>query len=341
MQQRVTLRSTPATFAQAAQPAGGFAASVFAVATIKTFIRRRFDKSVSMQARGEEVMLDWEARTSGFVSNAHPHDGKRILFEFARRLLHADAPFQATSDLIGVRVLPNKDPHGAFADFNDALTSARRRGTMDDEDVNGLFIIAALDSVYYVPAGCIVASTSSRPTTGDGLADYSAQWDASGRSERSADADLLELIVLMAFMDYLAEAEHVENDLYGRRAVILGGAIDNDDNERFRVDMFSAENIRDFCACSTFDAGMDIDDDMAEHRQYCQPVDTSMTGFHVGGVSLNAFTHATTATMVAPAPAPVTPADAAPSVVSDNAERLYPVSALHVHGARATSPLQT
>ncbi|KAK3248258.1 hypothetical protein CYMTET_42269 [Cymbomonas tetramitiformis] len=30
-----------------------------------------------------------------------------------------------------------KDPHGAIADFNDALKSARRRATMDDEDAKG------------------------------------------------------------------------------------------------------------------------------------------------------------------------------------------------------------
>ncbi|KAK3280958.1 hypothetical protein CYMTET_11226 [Cymbomonas tetramitiformis] len=61
-----------------------------------------------------------------------------------------DAAVTATSDLLGVRVLPNKDPHGAIADFNDALTSARRRGAMDDEDATGLFRID-LVSVYYQP----------------------------------------------------------------------------------------------------------------------------------------------------------------------------------------------
>ncbi|KAK3287089.1 hypothetical protein CYMTET_5381 [Cymbomonas tetramitiformis] len=33
----------------------------------------------------------------------HPMDGKRVLLEFARRLLDSGAPFQGTSDLLGVR----------------------------------------------------------------------------------------------------------------------------------------------------------------------------------------------------------------------------------------------
>ncbi|KAK3270615.1 hypothetical protein CYMTET_20995 [Cymbomonas tetramitiformis] len=76
--------------------------------------------------------------------------GREIL---CARLLHADAPFQATSNLLGVRVVANKDPQSAIADFNDALKSAWRRATMDDEDVKGLFI-AALDTVYYLPVPC-------------------------------------------------------------------------------------------------------------------------------------------------------------------------------------------
>ncbi|KAK3258155.1 hypothetical protein CYMTET_32787 [Cymbomonas tetramitiformis] len=63
-------------------------------------------------------------------SLAFPQDGKRVLLEFALRLLHTDAPFQGTSDLLGVKVLANEDPQEAIADFSGALTAARHRGTL-------------------------------------------------------------------------------------------------------------------------------------------------------------------------------------------------------------------
>ncbi|KAK3277259.1 hypothetical protein CYMTET_14722 [Cymbomonas tetramitiformis] len=50
--------------------------------------------------------------------------------------------------MLGVRVMANTDPHADVADFNAALTAARRRSTLDDEDVKGLFI-KALDPNYY------------------------------------------------------------------------------------------------------------------------------------------------------------------------------------------------
>ncbi|KAK3256445.1 hypothetical protein CYMTET_34421 [Cymbomonas tetramitiformis] len=44
---------------------------------------------------------------------------------------------------------------------------------------------------------------------------------------------------------------------------------------------------------------------MGEYRQYCQPVDTSMGGFHVGGatqgLALNTFTHTAAAATLYPA----------------------------------------
>ncbi|KAK3283925.1 hypothetical protein CYMTET_8398 [Cymbomonas tetramitiformis] len=90
---------------------------------------------------------------------SHPHDGKRVLLEFARRLLHADAPFHATSDSLGACAWwPTRTRNRqCIADFNDALKSARRRATMDDEDVK-----------YFID---------------------------NEKKERSADADLLEIIM--------------------------------------------------------------------------------------------------------------------------------------------------
>ncbi|KAK3284065.1 hypothetical protein CYMTET_8265 [Cymbomonas tetramitiformis] len=62
-------------------------------------------------------------------STASPLDGKRVLLDFARRLLHCDDPFQGTLDLVAVRVVAGKDPHDAISDFNAALVAARTSAT--------------------------------------------------------------------------------------------------------------------------------------------------------------------------------------------------------------------
>ncbi|KAK3279258.1 hypothetical protein CYMTET_12851 [Cymbomonas tetramitiformis] len=51
-------------------------------------------------------------------NSAFPSDGKRVLLEIARRLLHADAPFQGQSDMLGVRGVANADPHDAISGSN-------------------------------------------------------------------------------------------------------------------------------------------------------------------------------------------------------------------------------
>ncbi|KAK3289500.1 hypothetical protein CYMTET_3073 [Cymbomonas tetramitiformis] len=83
-------------------------------------------------------------------ANEHPHVGKRVQLEFARRLLDSGGPFQGTSDLLGIRFPPNVDPSAGITDFNTALGSARRKNTPDAEEVKSLFI-AALDSAFYAP----------------------------------------------------------------------------------------------------------------------------------------------------------------------------------------------
>ncbi|KAK3262268.1 hypothetical protein CYMTET_28865 [Cymbomonas tetramitiformis] len=71
-------------------------------------------------------------------------------------------------------------------------------------------------------------------------------------------------------------------------ALMLVQAIDSDDNERLHALCLLAggkpEIVSDFSACS-FGVGEDIDDDVGEYRQHCQPVDTSMGGFHLGGAT--------------------------------------------------------
>ncbi|KAK3253490.1 hypothetical protein CYMTET_37258 [Cymbomonas tetramitiformis] len=80
----------------------------------------------------------------------HPLDGKRALLELARRLLDSGAPFQGTSDLLAVRFRAYLDPSESITDFNAALRPARRRNTLDDDEVKELFL-AALDPGFYAP----------------------------------------------------------------------------------------------------------------------------------------------------------------------------------------------
>ncbi|KAK3285736.1 hypothetical protein CYMTET_6670 [Cymbomonas tetramitiformis] len=75
-------------------------------------------------------------------AETHPHDGKRVLLETARMLLDSGSPFQRTQELLSVRFLPNVDPHVNITNFNAAQASARRRSTLDVEEVKGLFIDA-------------------------------------------------------------------------------------------------------------------------------------------------------------------------------------------------------
>ncbi|KAK3283979.1 hypothetical protein CYMTET_8348 [Cymbomonas tetramitiformis] len=75
----------------------------------------------------------------------HPLDG-----QLARRLLDSGAPFQGTSDLLGVRFKAHTDPVESITDFNAALRSAKRRNTLDDDEVKELFL-AALDPGFYAP----------------------------------------------------------------------------------------------------------------------------------------------------------------------------------------------
>ncbi|KAK3270166.1 hypothetical protein CYMTET_21425 [Cymbomonas tetramitiformis] len=83
-------------------------------------------------------------------ATVHPLDGKRALLEIARRLLDTGAPFQGTSDLLGVRFKAHTDPSDSITDFNTALKSAKRRNTLDDDEVKEQFISAS-DNVFYAP----------------------------------------------------------------------------------------------------------------------------------------------------------------------------------------------
>ncbi|KAK3245990.1 hypothetical protein CYMTET_44458 [Cymbomonas tetramitiformis] len=79
---------------------------------------------------------------------ASPHGGKRVLLETACMLLDAGTPFQGTSELLRSRFLAHIDPHTDIINFNPALASAKRKNTLDTEEIKGLFI-DALDKVFY------------------------------------------------------------------------------------------------------------------------------------------------------------------------------------------------
>ncbi|KAK3271205.1 hypothetical protein CYMTET_20433 [Cymbomonas tetramitiformis] len=103
-----------------------------------------------------ELMIDPQLASGGLDAclvsshSSFPADGKRVLLEFARRMIPSGDPFQGQSDMLGVRIAAGIDPHDAIGDFNAALKAARTRATLLDEDVKALFI-KALDSTFYQP----------------------------------------------------------------------------------------------------------------------------------------------------------------------------------------------
>ncbi|KAK3283251.1 hypothetical protein CYMTET_9041 [Cymbomonas tetramitiformis] len=66
------------------------------------------------------------------------------------------------SDLLGVRF-----PAYTIADFNAALKSARRKNTLDDDEVKEQFITAQ-DSVFYAPVASTHTTVSTAAMTGKG-----------------------------------------------------------------------------------------------------------------------------------------------------------------------------
>ncbi|KAK3279639.1 hypothetical protein CYMTET_12501 [Cymbomonas tetramitiformis] len=71
-------------------------------------------------------------------------EANRLLFSTMELIIYR------TQTLLSVRVKANEDPQDTIAIFNSALASARRKNTLDDDEVKGLFI-NALDPAYYAP----------------------------------------------------------------------------------------------------------------------------------------------------------------------------------------------
>ncbi|KAK3268376.1 hypothetical protein CYMTET_23115 [Cymbomonas tetramitiformis] len=113
------------------------------------------DATIRVRAEGNQLLfstLELLVHPSSPASDwlessaqAFPADGKRVLLEYARKLLHADAPFQGTSDLFSVTLDCGVDPNDAIMDFNAALVPARRKNTLDEGDVK------AMHSEHYHP----------------------------------------------------------------------------------------------------------------------------------------------------------------------------------------------
>ncbi|KAK3272189.1 hypothetical protein CYMTET_19498 [Cymbomonas tetramitiformis] len=90
-----------------------------------------------------ELLVDPSSPAADWMDSSHssfPSDGKRVLLEFARRMIPAGDPFQGQADMLSIRISAGVDPHDKIGDFNAALKAARTRATLLDEDVKALFI---------------------------------------------------------------------------------------------------------------------------------------------------------------------------------------------------------
>ncbi|KAK3282230.1 hypothetical protein CYMTET_10016 [Cymbomonas tetramitiformis] len=280
-----------------------------------------------------------------------PADGKRVLLEFARKLLHADAPFQGTSDLLAVELGYGMDPNDSIMDFNAALAAAKRKNTLDEDDVKGQFI-QAMDADYYRPvvsrlllhdqraavslltvqqwarechAAHVRAGTASPKSAAVGSHMLPARFGDPPGGRTSADADVMEILLAL-------RKEEVEGDFY---AAAFQHAIDNNDTDRFDALCFLAGGkpvmLEDLSAASFC-----VDDTVETHAideylECCQPADTRLGVCAVGGaMHVNTFqVHDKIPGDALDMPPPPAPPAAPQSVVSD--EGMYPVSALHAH----------
>ncbi|KAK3289612.1 hypothetical protein CYMTET_2969 [Cymbomonas tetramitiformis] len=89
-----------------------------------------------------ELLIDPDSLAADWMdlsASTYPADGKRVLLEFARRMIPTGDPFQGQSGMLGIRIVAGVDPHTAIGDFNATLKAARTRATLLDEDVKALF----------------------------------------------------------------------------------------------------------------------------------------------------------------------------------------------------------
>ncbi|KAK3250446.1 hypothetical protein CYMTET_40176 [Cymbomonas tetramitiformis] len=165
---------TPATPATTGVPAANSAQAVF-LAGVRTLTRERFDESVAKHVirkcfhekhdrftgteSNAQVLLSklvpalqeaFEAHDALFAPMFDLEDSALAIRPEANKLLFSTLELIGTSDLLGVRLKAHTDPSESITDFNAALRSAKRRNTLDDDEVKELFL-AALDPGFYAP----------------------------------------------------------------------------------------------------------------------------------------------------------------------------------------------
>ncbi|KAK3242515.1 hypothetical protein CYMTET_47803 [Cymbomonas tetramitiformis] len=173
---------TPATPPLGGVPAANSAQAVF-LAAVRALTRERFDESVAKHVI-RKCFREKHDRFTGTESNAQvllsklapaiPEafeaqdilfaplfdleqstlavrpEANKLLFSTLELIVCPASPRRGTSDLLAVRFKAYHDPSESVTDFNAALRSARRRNTLDDDEVKELFL-AALDPGFYAP----------------------------------------------------------------------------------------------------------------------------------------------------------------------------------------------
>ncbi|KAK3235449.1 hypothetical protein CYMTET_54342 [Cymbomonas tetramitiformis] len=193
-----------------------------------------------------------------------PHDGKRVLLETARMLLDVGTHFQGTSELPRIRFLANVDPHADIVDFNAAPASAKRKNTLHQEECYAANVKAG------VPSG-LSAATLAVDTEG-----------------KSVIADLISIILdlqrqvksLSSHMDdtknFTPRGAKTRGKMtrFAARDLPAGGNWSQTEQKKRVAFRKGSGEFIPFCANDT---------SLGKYTAYCQPVDASMGGFHVGG----------------------------------------------------------
>ncbi|KAK3261249.1 hypothetical protein CYMTET_29837 [Cymbomonas tetramitiformis] len=232
--------------------------------------------------------------------------------------------------------------------FNAALAAARRKNTLDEDDVKGQFI-QAMDSDYYRSVVSrlllhdqraaeslltIHSTMGTRMPCGSragwrGCAEggYGYRQHVAGEVRRPArwtqfrDNDVMAILLAL-------RKEDVEGDFY---AAVFQHAIDSNDTERFDALWYLAGGkpvMLEDLSTASFCVGDAVEEHaIDEYLQCCQPADARFGVCGVGGaLHINTFkVHGDVPVVPPPPAAPVAP----PPVVSDGG--MYPVDMLHAH----------
>ncbi|KAK3238769.1 hypothetical protein CYMTET_51257 [Cymbomonas tetramitiformis] len=146
--------ATPAIPAAVELPAANTAAATFVAAAVRILIRTRFDEKSA-----KSVAKKWFGSKD---ERLHGNE-KAVATIFTRMVTDLHESFVAKDPL-----LPS------WTSTNAALVAARRKNTLDNDDVKGLFI-DALDREFYLPVTSrLLLHARPRPASGRGLADRPA-----------------------------------------------------------------------------------------------------------------------------------------------------------------------